>query len=160
MGISYNLQFFGGRGASGLSGAAGNTLQAHFDKENAKVDEFMNSRKSGSITMDNGQILEKYTMDEMKLVIKEAKDAREMWQDDAIAIRYNNGDIASYVEGDDTSNIKLTGISGVIYNNSNTTAYSGKGVEIVNYKELYPKDYPDSKGYDDDWRMDFTRGRK
>lgn len=145
----------GGRGASSASGNSMVALQKHFDKENTRVEKLM-SLKSGSIEMENGQILEKYTMREMKTdVLKEAKDNQYMWADDSIAIRYTDGSISVYGEGDDTSKMKLTNIEGVIYENASTTAYAGKGIKIENYKQLYPKDYPDEKGYEDDWRMDF-----
>jgi len=76
-----------------------------------------------------------------------------MWEDDAIVIRYTNGEVKYYGEGDDTSKIKLSNISGVIYENANTSAYAGKGVKIENYDEMF-----DNWG-GDDWRLDFTKGR-
>ncbi|MBR5677082.1 MAG: hypothetical protein IKX20_02980 [Paludibacteraceae bacterium] len=151
--------------AKGTSKAGGggakskvDALQAHFDKENARVEEFLNGRGADDITMDNGQIIERYTMKDMKnLILKEAKNNPDqtLTDDDAIVIQYTDGTIAYYGGGDDTSKMKLTNINGVIYENANTSAYAGKGVKIENYKQLYPKDYPDSKGYEDDWRLDF-----
>jgi len=142
----------GGRGASS-GGAGGGGLQAHYEKENARISEFMNGKGNGTIEMENGQIIERYTMDEMKTILKDAKDAGEMWEDDAIVIRYTNGEVKYYGEGDDTSKIKLSNISGVIYENANTSAYAGKGVKIENYDEMF-----DNWG-GDDWRLDFTKGR-
>jgi len=145
----------GGRGASSSSGGGG-SLQSHFDAENKRIAEFMQGSRSGSIEMENGQTLERYTLDYMKnYILKDAKSGGVMWEDDQISILYKDGKIESYIEGDDTSGMKLSNIEGVIYSNSATTAYAGKGVEIVNYKELFPKDYPHEKGYEDDWRIDF-----
>ena len=135
-------------------------LQEHFKKENERVEKWQNSRES-SIEMDNGQILEHYPINEMKkMILKEAKDAGVMWEDDSISIQYTDGSVKVYVEGDDTDKIKLTDINGVIWSNANTTAFAGKGIKIENYKELYPKDYPDEKGYEDDWRMNFEHYKR
>ena len=140
-------------------GSVGNTisLEQHFAKENARIDEFMSGRSSGSIEMENGQIIEHYTMDYMKkMILKEFKDMGEMPADNAVSIRYNDGSIEAFTEGDDTSNMKLSNISGIIFDNDMTTAYAGRGIKVMNYKELYPNEYPDEKGYEDDWRLDFT----
>lgn len=137
-----------------------NPLKEHFEKENKKVQELMDKR-SGSIEMENGQILEKYTMKEMiQMILKDAKEQGVQYEDSFISIQYTDGSTAFYGEGDDTSKMKLANINGVIWDNPMTTAYSGKGVEIVNYKELDPKNYPDEKGYEDDWRMDFEHYRR
>ena len=149
--------------AGGVKANSERDLQAHFDKENARVEEFLNGRGSGEITMDNGQIIERYTMSDMKnLILKEAKNNPDqtLTDDDAIEIQYTDGTTAYYAGGDDTSKMKLTNINGVIFENANTSAYAGRGVKIENYKQLYPKDYPDSKGYEDDWRLDFEHYRR
>ena len=137
-----------------------NPNKEHFAKENRRVEDFMKKR-SGSLEMKNGQILEHYSLGEMKnMILKDAKDAGELYEDDAISIQYVDGSVESYVGGDDTSKMKLSNINGVIWNNANTIAYAGKGIKIENYKEKYPEDYPDEKGYEDDWRMDFEYYKK
>ena len=146
----------GGRGAK--SSGSG-SLQSHFERENARVKDFMNAPlKNGyaQIEMDNGQILERYSMEYMKNnVLKEIKANKLGIDDESVSILYKDGSFATYGGGDDTSKMKLSNIEGVIYDNAGTSAYSGKGIKAVNYKELYPESYPDAKGYDDDWRLDF-----
>ena len=140
------------RGGNNLAGV--NTDEQQFAKENKRVEEFMQKPLDGhdvvNIEMDNGQVLEHYSMDMMKnTVLKEAKDNKEVWEDDAIYIKYKDGKVASYTGGDDVSKMKLTNIEGAIYSNAGTTAYAGKGVKIRNYNEIY-----DDWGFDD-WRMEF-----
>lgn len=137
-------------------------LREHFDKENKKVADMMKGKcpASGrSVEMANGQILERYSMAEMKsYILKEAKSAGRLSSDEAISILYRNGDIASYIEGDDTSKMKLTDIKGVIYDNASTSAYSGAGVKIENYNETLAGEKMTRYGTDedeDDWRIDF-----
>ena len=140
-----------GRGSSAGGGAK--TLQKHFESENKRIKEFMTKPlppNGTSIEMENGQIIERYTMKEMKhLILEEYKSYGDMPDDDAIAILYNDGKIAVYTGGDDTSKMKLSNIRGVIYENEMTSAYAGKGVKIENYYELY------DNWSDDDWRLDF-----
>ena len=148
----------GGRGSSSGGFKINGGLQQHFKKENARVADFM-AKKEGSIEMDNGQILEKYTMKDMKYtILQETKDNGYMWADDAVAILYKDGSIAYYGEGDDTSKMKLSNIKGVIYENASTSAYSGTGVVIENYNETAAGEkgtpYGKSK-LEDDWRIDF-----
>ena len=159
----------GGRGARSAGGAggtgagAGNSeemdLQKHFDSENARVEEFMKQPlKNGyaSIEMENGNILEHYSMQYMKdMILKEVKDNGYGIDDEMVSILYKDGTVKIYSGGDDTSKMKLSNIEGVIYDNASTSAYAGKGIKIFNQKELYPDAYPHSKGYDDDWRIDF-----
>ena len=146
----------GGRGASSGTGKAV-SLAEHFAKENARMEKFLEGRGDGSIEMDSGQIIERYTMEYMKnSVLKEFKENEFMPADNGVSIRYKNGNIEAYTEGDDTSKMKLSNIDGVIFENDSTTAYAGRGIKAMNYKELYPKEYPDEKGYEDDWRLDFT----
>ena len=158
-----NISVVGGGGGISAPNKANNEeakLKAHFESENKRVEEFM-EKQSGSIEMENGQILEKYTMKEMKnMVLKDAKDAGDNYEDNFIAIQYTDGTIKTYGGGDDTSKMKLTNINGVIWDNANTSAYAGKGIKIENYKEKYPKDYPHSKGYEDDWRIDFINNKR
>lgn len=138
------------------------SLQKHFDKENARVEKFMSGKASdkagGSITMNNGQILERYTMKSMLDVLKETKDNGNVWEDDSFAILYKNGDIKAYVGGDDISKAKTSNIQGIIYENGSTTAYAGTGVKIENLNQTEAgaklTRYGTSK-YEDDWRMDF-----
>ena len=128
-------------------------LQAHFAAENELVRKFMSGKTpngGSSIEMENGQILERYSMKDMKnLVLREVKDAGVMYSDMAVSILYDDGTVKFYGEGDDTDKMRLTGIRGVIYDNAMTTAYAGSGVKIENYYELY------DNWDDDDWRMDF-----
>lgn len=137
-----------------------NPDKVHFDKENKRVADLMKKR-SGSIEMENGQILEKYTLSDMKSgVLKDAKDVKELYDDNYIAIQYTDGTVQSYAEHDDTSKMKLTNIYGVIWDNGSTIAYAGNGVDIVNYRERYAEDYKKRKDNDDDWRMEFSHIRK
>ena len=132
-------------------------LQRHFNKENARVADLMASR-GGSLTMDNGQILEKYSLKEMQSSLREAKQNGELWSDYAYDILYKDGTQAHYTGGDDMSKVKLTGIQAVIEDNGSTLAYAGKGVTIenLNQTEAFARltRYGTSK-YEDDWRMDF-----
>lgn len=153
---------------SGRGGKVGSTtgaanLEKHFERENARVEEFMSgkasSKSGGSIEMDNGQILERYTNKEMLDILKESKENGTLFEDDSFAILYNDGNMKFYTGGDDISKVKTTGIQGVIYENGSTTAYSGKGVKIENLNQTEAgaklTRYGTSK-YEDDWRMDFT----
>ena len=152
----------GGRaGSKSTTRAISPFLQRHFDKENARVDAFMSGRvdsRGASITMDNGQILERYSLREMTDILKEQKDNGSVFEDDAFAILYRDGDVKAYVGGDDLSKAKTTGIKGIIYENGSTTGYAGTGVKIenLNETEAFAKltRYGTSKT-EDDWRMDF-----
>lgn len=153
----------GGRGSSsGKAGSGGisRDLQKHFDKENARIEQFMSGRAKSfsSIEMENGQILERYPMSQMVDLMKEVKANGTVWEDDQIAILYSNGEVAIYGEGDDVSKMKMSGIRGVIYENSATSAYAGTGVKIENYNQIYAGKkwtrYGTSED-EDDWRMDF-----
>lgn len=139
--------------------ALNNPLKAHFAKENKKVEDFMSGqvRRIKSITMENGQMLERYSMKDMLFTAKDFKDNDEMPSDNQISIYYNDGTIKSWIEGDDLKDMKLRDIYGIIWDNESTQAYAGNGIKIENYKELYPKDYPDDRGYEDDWRINFDR---
>jgi hypothetical protein len=117
-----------------------------------------NSKSGGSLEMDNGQILERYTMKEMLDVLKETKDNGNVWNDDSFAILYKDGNMSFYSGGDDISKAKTTGIQGIIYENGSTIAYSGTGVKIENLNQTEAgaklTRYGTSK-QEDDWRMDF-----
>lgn len=129
---------------------------SHFQKENEKVQNLLSKKGQGSVQMGNGQILEKYTVDDMKENwLREFKQNGFLPDDNSVAILYRDGTVKVYGGGDDLSNMSLRHVLGVIWDNESTTAVAGKGIKIVNYKELYPKDYPDEKGYEDDWRADF-----
>lgn len=136
-------------------------LRKHFDRENKKVADMMKGKvgTGKSIEMDNGQILERYSMDEMKnMILKECKEAGEMYPDQSIAILYRNGDIETFSEGDDTSKMKMSNIKGVIYDNEATSAYAGTGIKIENYNETCAGDKHTRYGTseeEDDWRIDF-----
>lgn len=147
--MKMNLQFFGGRGATSSIGGRTNKVQQHFEKENARVEEFLNGR-AGSITMDNGQIIERYSQKEMLSILREFKDNGVMYDDDSIDIMYKDGTYVGYRGGDDTSKMKLSNIETVIYGNGSTDGFSGKNIKIENYREKY-----DDWGDDDDWRLDF-----
>lgn len=136
-------------------------LQEYFDSENKRVAELM-SKRSGSITMKNGQILEHYTLKEMANdIVKDAKQHGTMYDDNSLSIKYEDGTEQHFHEGDDTKSIKLSGLRmhSVIWDNGNTIAYAGNGVDIVNYREKYADEYA-KKGYEDDWRMEFASKEK
>ena len=139
----------GGRGASSSLGGGSYKLQKHFEKENARIEEFLQGRAS-SITMDNGQIIERYTQKEMVSYLRDFKDNGVMWDDDAIDIMYKDGTYAGYRGGDDTSKMKLSNIDTVIYDNGSTVAFSGKNIKVDNYREKIS-----NWGDEDDWRLDF-----
>ena len=139
----------GGRGALSSISKGANKLQQHFDKENARIEAFLQSR-DGSITMDNGQIIERYTQKEMASLLRDFKDNGVMWDDDAVDIMYKDGTYKGYRGGDDTSKMKLSNIDTVIYDNGSTVAFSGKNIKVDNYREKIS-----NWGDDDDWRLDF-----
>ena len=70
-----------GGGGKGGSGGISRDLQKHFDKENARIEQFMSSRakSSSSIEMENGQILERYTMSQMVDIMKDVKANGAVW---------------------------------------------------------------------------------
>ena len=159
--VGENGELKGNVGEKVRKSVVSDELQRHFDKENKRVADFM-KKKVGtgqSIEMDNGQILEHYSMDEMKKwVLQESKDNGVVFADTQIAILYKNGDIAVYGEGDDTSKMRLSNIKGVIYENESTSAYAGTGIVIENYNETCAGDKGTRYGSDeeeDDWRIDF-----
>ena len=139
----------GGRGASSSVGRGSTKLQKHFEKENARIEEFLSSR-AGSITMANGEIIERYTQKETLSILREFKDNGSMWENDAVDIMYKDGTYKGYRGGDDTSKMKLSNIDTIIYSNDNTKGFSGKNIKIENYREKY-----DDWGDEDDWRLDF-----
>ena len=134
-----------------VTGATTTTdLSEHFNAENNRVNDFMNKTRSGSIEMENGQIIERYSLKDMKSQIREFKQNGSVPADTTIAVRYNDGSIKVYGEGDDLSDLKLNNVSGVIYDNGSTSAFAGRGVKVNNYNELY------NDWGEDDWRLDFT----
>ena len=140
----------GGKGALSSAEREAKKLQQHFDKENARVEEFLQGR-AGSITMENGDIIERYTQKEMLSYLRDFKDNGVMWDDDSIDIMYKDGTYAGYRGGDDTSKMKLSNIDTIIYGNGSTQAFSGKNIKIENYYEKY------EGWYEDDWRLDFAK---
>ena len=140
----------GGKGAISSADREANKLQRHFEKENARIEAFLQGR-DGSITMENGQIIERYTQKEMVSILRDFKDNGYMYEDDAIDIMYKDGTYRGYRGGDDTSKMKLSNIHTVIYSNGNTDAFSGGNIKIENYYENY-------EGWsEDDWRLDFAK---
>lgn len=138
----------GGRGARSSVSKGANKLQQHFEKENARVEEFLQGR-AGSITMENGDIIERYTQKEMLSILREFKDNGVMWDDGAVDIMYKDGTYKGYRGGDDISKMKLSNIDTIIYSNDATQAFSGKNIKIENYYEKY------EGWHEDDWRIDF-----
>lgn len=139
----------GGKGTTNSLVREQNKLKQHFEKENARIEEFLQG-KAGSITMDNGDIIERYTQKEMVSYLKDFKENGSMWEDDAVDIMYKDGTYKGYRGGDDTSKMKLSNIDTIIYGNGSTVAFSGKNVKIENYREKY------ENWGDDDWRVDFA----
>ena len=131
---------------------ATNNGQPTYESENQRLTDFLSKKGSGSIEMSNGNVIEHYSRKFMNTILKEAKQNGEMYQDDSVTIRYKNGDVVTYVGGDDTSNMKLTDIDGIIYSNAETDAYAGNGV--IGYN-----DYDSNMGEtfeDGIWRLDFS----
>ena len=122
--------------SGGKGGAKINKLQRHFEKENARIEAFLQGRE-GSITMENGDIIERYTQKEMLSILRDFKDNGVMDDDMAIDIMYKDGTYKGYRGGDDTSKMKLSNIDTVIYNNDATQGFSGKNIKVENYYELY-----------------------
>lgn len=125
-------------------------LSQHYASENQKINNFLNKKSSGSIEMENGQIIEHYSIKDMKAVVNEFKANGVMPEDNQVAIRYNDGTVKVYGEGDDLSDLDLRNVSGIIWGNENTNAYAGKGIKAQNYGEINGGDWGD------DWRLDFT----
>ena len=167
----------GSRAESGASGGGltedgiAVSLQAHFDREDQRITDFMNSKTQETITMDNGQILEKYTIKEIKDIIRDTVNYSDgiVDNDDQFAILYNDGSVKIFGGGDDITKYKKTGIKGIIYENGSTSGYAGKGIKIENLNETEAyeklkrqgrdlkyayKNYGTDKVYDD-WRIDF-----
>ena len=147
------------------------SLQAHFDREDQRITDFMNSKTQESITMDNGKILEKYKIKELKDIMDEVVRFNDgiVDNDDQFAILYNDGSVKIFGGGDDITKYKKTGIKGMIYENGSTTGYAGKGVKIENLNETEAYEKLKRQGADlkyaykrygtgkefDDWRIDF-----
>ena len=111
-----------------------------------KLNNLINSKKEGSVELDNGQIIEKYSMKYMKdNILKDYKNQGYMPDDDYIYIKYKDGTDARYGAGDDTSNMKLTNIESVFYYNEATDAFAGDNIVA----------YPDSNNPNDiHWVID------
>lgn len=140
----------GGKGISSSVSREEKKKQLHFEKENARVEEFLHGR-AGSITMKNGDIIERYSQKEMVSILREFKDNGFMHEDDAVDIMYKDGTYKGYRGGDDTSKMKLSNIDTIIYTNDNTQGFSGKNIKIENYYEKY------DGWHEDDWRLDFAK---
>ena len=139
----------GGKGTLSSADREAIKLKRHFEKENARIEEFLQGR-ADYITMDNGQVIERYTQKEMLSLLRDFKDNGVMFDDDAVDIMYKDGTYKGYRGGDDTSKMKLSNIDTIIYANGSTDGFSGKNIKIENYREIY-----DNWGEDDDWRLDF-----
>ena len=157
----------GGRGSSGKKYGGGQKisggLQKHFDAENKKLEEFLNSNDYDhgykSVQMDNGQIIESYNAEGLKKHVKDLRSDMGDYvdEDTSIWVEYKNGTKRIFGSGDSTKGLNSTGIKNYIENNANTTVVYGKGVKVVNYNQKYAKqkwtDYGINK-YSDDWRAE------
>ena len=124
--------------------------QSRADAETKRINNFMDSKRTGSIEA-GGHTIEHYSKKDMVNILKEYKQGGDCPPDVAISILYNDGTTAHYTEGDDLSGMKLTNINSVIYGNENTDAFSGNYVKAYN-------DYSEEAGetFDDGiWRLDF-----
>ena len=96
------------------------------------------------------RIIERFSLKEMKKSLKDyISDNKEVdfSNGDAICIKYKDGTFL-YVE--ETKDIKFSNIEGVIFENAETSSYAGKGVEIVNYNDIY------DDWVFEDWRVEFA----
>lgn len=127
------------------------------DKKNflkKEVFKMARRRKINEITYEcfemgekQDRIIEHYSLKSMKQLLKDYISENEyVSEDDSICIKYKDGTFL-YVEK--TKDIKFTNIEGVIFDNPETTAYAGEGIEIVDYNQLYE----DWGG--EDWRVEF-----
>ena len=102
----------------------------YFETELKKVQSLL-SKSTGSVEMSNGQRFEKYTLKEMIWQLQEVKDAGELFEDNVIQIKYTNGKEICYHEGDATGDLKLSGISAVIWDSADYMACAGKGIRAL-----------------------------
>ena len=105
-------------------------ISEYFEIELKKV-QFLLSKSTGFVEMTNGQRLEKYTLKEMIWQLQEVKDAGELFDDNTIQIKYTNGKVFCYHEGDATVDLKLSGISAVIWDSADYMACAGKGIRAL-----------------------------
>lgn len=119
-----------------------------------RVNEFMSKEtvkkyKCLELETENGlRYIERFPLKEMKKMIKEyADDNGYTDENDSLTIKYKDGTIKNITW---LAEVKYEDIEGVIFDNEATTAIAGKGVEIVNYDDLY-----ENWGWED-WRAEFA----
>lgn len=130
--MKYNLQLFGGRGASsggnGHSYTKGNLTESEYNDfvegRQQQFEDWLDNKKSQILELDNFTF-EKYTKKEMTDIFKETTQDGYVPQDFAFGITYKDGKTVSLIEGDDTKGVKLTNIDSMIYYNENTTGVWG-----------------------------------
>lgn len=121
-----------------------------------KVKEFTSKRLTKGyecLELETGEnhyrIIERYSLSEMKKALKDyICDNEYVGEDEEICITYKDGTFL-YVE--ETKDIKFTNIKGVIFENAETSAYAGKGIEVVDYNDIYE----DWGWGGEDWRLEF-----
>ena len=119
-----------------------------------RVNEFMSKEtvkkyKCLELETENGlRYIERFPLKEMKKMIKEyADDNGYTDENDSLTIKYKDGTIKNIIW---LAEVKYEDIEGVIFDNEATTAIAGKGVEIVNYDDLY------ENWGGEDWRAEFA----
>lgn len=151
--VRLNLQLFKGGVKSGSGSETVDQREAHFASENSRVEDMMQSRGFATVTMENGQILEHYTVDQLWDIFKESKSIGEIPQDDSWVLHYSDGHYETYHEGDGfgRGDALRRGLVGIGWNNASTLGIAGRGFQFVNYRERYGEKW--SYG-EDDWRID------
>ena len=146
-------------------------IQQQVNSEQAQIEAFMKKKipERGWIQEDIGdQTFERETMAKMKQEMKDAISSDALSDDNVYDILYSDGKV---VRANDVvasgGKVKMSGISGIINSNEETTAFAGK---VKLHSQLYEdaKEYlsdirkkgksrwaePDAS-YGSDWRADF-----
>lgn len=105
------------------------TVKNPVEADQESLNKLITSKKTGSIETDNGQVIEKYSMKDMRENVKNIKQ-NGLEDGEQLYIRYKDGTEVAYSSGDDTSGIKLTNIDSVVWNNANTDAFAGSNITI------------------------------
>ena len=99
------------------------------------LNKLIASKKTGSFETNNGQVFEKYSLNEMRNVIKDIKANGGLGLGEQLDILYKDGTEVKLSNGDDVSNIKLNNIDGIVWRNENTDAFYGN--VSANYYDNY-----------------------
>lgn len=151
--MNFNLRLFGGRGgSSGGGGGGGAITQRGYEKllqtNQEKIDTWLNGRGASSLTLSNDEnYFERYTMKQMKEIVKEDTQFGKVPEDISIHLRYKDGRSESYVEGDDFdyNSIKWSTVSTIKYSNPGSEAYAGSSKTVTIEPATNYNDYKRSR---------------